>query len=458
MISKFRFQNYSVYLFVVSAACGYYLANAPRLLGHYDLGWHLAAGDLIRRQGQIPSLDPRSFTAGNQPWLNLSWLWDALASAIFQNSGFDGLIGLTLASGAVIAAYLVRLCLRENATPMATCIAALSALLLYPSFSTFPDMYLAASPNMFTMLFAVAFYGQCLRRERLSWLPIMMAVWANLHGGFLIGLFIVGAFLGLATLKRDWRHAKSYALAFFACAAAALVNPLGWHIYVGVAATLGNVVQAYITEWWPYYRDLSWPGSIPNVTYIMFFIALELRSRNRDFPEPRLLTWLFLILGLYQFRYMAFFFLFSTLPMAKHVDRLLPQLNPQEVTKSLRSAGAVICALLPVLYLAMRPAFGLPQMITAADVHYLEAHFPHARMLNHWNYGGLLVYYEHGSVPIFVDGRAATAYPESVLRDYFTLASETVNAAAWDKVLTKYRIDAVLWMNTHTQLRQFLTG
>lgn len=458
VMHKARFQNFGAYLFVVSAACGYYLANAPRLLGHYDLGWHLAAGDLIRRLGQIPRHDPWSFTAGNQPWFNLSWLWDALSSAIFQTTRFDGLVALTLACGAAIAAYLVRLCLRENATPMAACIATLSASLLYPSFATFPDMYLAASPNMFTMLFAVVFYGQCLQRERLAWLPVMMALWANLHGGFLIGLFIVGAFLGLAALKRDWRSAKYYALTFCACAAAALVNPLGWHIYAGVAATLGNVVQAYITEWWPYYRDLSWPGSLPNVIYILLFAALELRSRNRRFSEPRLLTWLFLMLGLYQFRYMAFFFLFSTLPMAEHMDRLLPQLNRQDVHKALRSAGAVTCALLPIIYLAMRPAFSLPQMITPADVHYLETHYPHARMLNHWNYGGLLIYYDRGSVPIFVDGRAATAYPESVLRDYFPLTSETINAAAWDKVLAKYHVDTVMWMNTHTQLRQFLTG
>ena len=42
------FEASGVYIFVIAFACVYYLANASLLLCHYDLGWHLAAGDLIR--------------------------------------------------------------------------------------------------------------------------------------------------------------------------------------------------------------------------------------------------------------------------------------------------------------------------------------------------------------------------------------------------------------------------
>ena len=47
-----------IYLFVIAFSSVYYLANAPLLLGHLDLGWHLAAGDLIRERGSIPFQDP----------------------------------------------------------------------------------------------------------------------------------------------------------------------------------------------------------------------------------------------------------------------------------------------------------------------------------------------------------------------------------------------------------------
>ena len=82
---------------------------------------------------------------------------------------------------------------------------------------------------------------------------------------------------------------------------------------------------------------MTMPGSIPGIIYILIFIALELRYRgSRRIPlESRLLSWLFLFLGLYQFRYMSFFFIFSTIPLALHLDRLLPkQLNNFKVRKS----------------------------------------------------------------------------------------------------------------------------
>src|SRR6201981_2656652 len=90
-----------IYIFLISFACVYYLSNAPLLLGHWDLGWHLAAGDLIRDRGDIPFQDPWSFTLGNKQWYNLSWLWDVIASVIFQHAGFAGLTVFTVACGAI---------------------------------------------------------------------------------------------------------------------------------------------------------------------------------------------------------------------------------------------------------------------------------------------------------------------------------------------------------------------
>jgi hypothetical protein len=59
---------------------------------------------------------------------------------------------------------------------------------------------------------------------------------------------------------------------------------------------------------------------------------------------------------------------------------------------------------------------------------------------------------------VFVDGRAATAYPDALLRDYFKLAQIEVSEAAWDAVLEKYQTDTVLWVKAHEDLRRFLVG
>ena len=88
-------------------------------------------------------------------------------------------------------------------------------------------------------------------------------------------------------------------------------------------------------------------------------------------------------------------------------------------------------------------------MLSSEDAGYLQKHFADARVLNHWNIGGYLIFATHGTVRPFVDGRAATAYPDDLLHDYFKLVSWEIDEAAWDMVLDKYRIDAVLWVR-HT--------
>jgi hypothetical protein len=203
---------------------------------------------------------------------------------------------------------------------------------------------------------------------------------------------------------------------------------------------------------------MAMPESIPGIIYVLIFVALELRFfRSRCPIEARLLSWLFLFMGIYQFRYMSFFFLFSTVPLALHLDRLLPaRLNPLEVQKAMLAAGIMVACALPWAYVNARPDLRLPHMVSEQDARYLPTHYPQARLLNHWNAGGLLIFYTRGAVPLFVDGRAATAYPDDLLRDYFALVQMEINEAAWDKVIEKYRIDAVLWVKAHEQLRRFL--
>lgn len=459
MISAYA-QRSGLYVFVISIACVYYLANGQILLGHYDLGWHLAAGDLIRERGSIPFHDPWSFTSEGRQWFNLSWLWDVIASALFQHAHFGGLILLVLACGVVIVAYLTSVCLSSGASPLAVCIAVLSASLLYPAFAAYPNIYLAASPNTSTMLLAVIFYGECLKRtKRVLLLPAIMVLWTNLHGGFLLGLFIIGIFCGAALFRRDWANFWIYSLAAGACFVATFINPLGWRIYEGLETVLGHFSQAYITEWWPYYRNITVPGSVPGIIYILIFVALELRYRGYCPIEARLLSWLFLFLGLYQFRYMSFFFLFSTIPLALHLDRLLrKRINDFKVERALLVAGIIAICALPLVYMQIGSSFGFAEMLSEQDVLYLQTHFPHARLLNHWNCGGILIFRDRGAIPVFVDGRAATAYPDDLLRDYFPLSQSEVNEAAWDLVLEKYKIDTVLWVRAHEALRQFLVG
>jgi hypothetical protein len=175
-----------------------------------------------------------------------------VASLLFQYGHFTALILVTIFLGGAIAAGLAAICLASGASPTATCMAVISACILYPAFAV-PDVFLAASPNIATLLFCVTFYGVCLWRRHLWLAPASMALWVNLHGGFVLGFFVLGVFIAVAMARRNAPDLISYLLVIVVCAAATLINPLGWHVYAGVLSTLGHFVQQYITEWQPYY-------------------------------------------------------------------------------------------------------------------------------------------------------------------------------------------------------------
>ena len=126
----------------------------------------------------------------------------------------------------------------------------------------------------------------------------------------------------------------------------------------------------------------------------------------------------------------GFFFIFSTAPLALHLDRLLPEQNALKVEKSLFAAGIIAACALPLIYIQIDPAIGLPEMLSEQDIFYLQTNFTHARLLNHWNYGGILIFRKRGAIPVFVDGRAATAYPDALFRDYFKLSQLDIDETA----------------------------
>ncbi|MBC9876131.1 hypothetical protein G8O24_02075 [Bradyrhizobium sp. INPA01-394B] len=449
------------YAFLISLLSVFYVSNASLILSHYDLGWHLAAGELIRSKSHVPFQDPWSFTLGTKQWFNLSWLWDVIASVIVEYAGYGGLVGLVVICGALIVLYLTSACLASGASTLAVGAAIFATCLLYPAYEAAPNSYLAASPNVATMLLSVIFYRECLRSTKLLLLPLLMMLWVNLHGGFVLGFMILAVFGAGALVRRDWSRFKIIALAGLGCFAATFVNPWGWQVYQGVTATLGHFVQGNIGEWLPYAHNMEIPGSIPGMAYILAFVALELRygASTKIRLEPRILSWVFLALGLTQFRYMSFFFIFSAIPVALHLDRFLPRQLPHlAVQQAFMTAAIAGACALPLTFFRIEPAIALPDMLSEQDAQYLQTHLTHARILNHWNVGGYLILRTHGSVPLFVDGRAATAYPDELLRDYFRLVHWEIDEGAWDEILEKYRIDAVLWLTNHEELRQFLVG
>src|SRR5205823_10871017 len=79
--------------------------------------------------------------------------------------------------------------------------------------------------------------------RRFLWLPLIMLLWANLHGGFLLGIVLCGLYLiaGLIRYSSDigdrqkvGRWLKRLAVASVFSLLATLVNPYGYKLHVHI--------------------------------------------------------------------------------------------------------------------------------------------------------------------------------------------------------------------------------
>jgi hypothetical protein len=227
-----------------------------------DVWWHLKTGKLILEAGgRLPVNDPFTFPARDIPWHNHEWLAQIFFYKLFQWGGgvAANLIGLRLLVAfvalATAATFLLVLLLVEErcrCTPLAAAIALLALDVarhnLYPRPPAFTYLFMAAF-----LLILQNWRAQRWPRWTLALLPPTMILWANLHGGFIIGLLLIG-FYGAGEVaehllwkkgdvgpkmtdppdepQRSWRLRLLWLCGTFGvCALATLCNPYGYHLY-----------------------------------------------------------------------------------------------------------------------------------------------------------------------------------------------------------------------------------
>ncbi len=258
--------------------CG--LGGVRTLLGDGDTGWHIRIGEWILAHGQVPQQDMFSVTKPGQPFFAWEWLWDVSAAWLFQHWGLGSVVLASLLVISLTTALLYRLVYRRCGNPLVSIV--LTGLAAAGS-----SIHWLARPHLFTMLFMVVFLTilENVREGRSVWLwslPVLTVLWTNLHGGFLIGITIVGTY-GAGELlravvtreaderRRSLRASAGYLSAAAGCTLASLVNPYGYHLY---------------THLWEYFHD----------PYAMKYI-LEFRGTNFQAPAAPFLE-IMLILGL----------------------------------------------------------------------------------------------------------------------------------------------------------------
>lgn len=211
-------------LFVAVLLIPAVLGSSLMIFNDGDVSWHIATGLWILDHRAIPATDPFSFTWAGKPWVPIEWLAEVIYAAAFRAAGYSGVSALVTA--ALIALHAV---VYLNATRWIR-VALLPIVAM--DFALIP--MLLARPHVLTWPL-LAFWTWLMLKAREEdrapplYAALLMALWANLHGGFVFALAIAAAF-GLEALvaaedrKRAFRQWFVFGLA---CGAAVFVNGNG---------------------------------------------------------------------------------------------------------------------------------------------------------------------------------------------------------------------------------------
>ena len=212
-----------------------------------DVWWHLAVGHYILAHG-IPAVEPFSFLHAAHPWVGQQWLYE-VGLARLVDLGGPGLASLLMGVVASAALLIAALSIPRERRPPGPVTAA--ALLL----SALVAAQLLGVRGQVISLLGAALVLHLVMRWRhgstrvLLALPVVFAVWANLHAGFVIGLGI--ALVALLTVRGvERRRRLLLGAAIAASAVATLANPAGPGLWGYVGATFADpTITGVVTEW-----------------------------------------------------------------------------------------------------------------------------------------------------------------------------------------------------------------
>jgi hypothetical protein len=411
-----------------------------QLLNDSDTYWQIIVGQWILDHGSMPRVDIYSFTKTGEPWTSSSWLSQVMYAASYNLAGWTGPV--VLAAGALAATFALFAHILARRIPSTyAAVIALAALMLSSG-------HLLARPHVLALPVMLAWaYGLISASERGQSPPfrllVLMALWANLHGGFLFGLVLVGAFALDALWNAEPSQQRSLTLRWtvfgLGALAACCVTPYGWGSILASRKILelGELLHL-IYEWMP--ANFSKLSGFE--LSILALIAGALYGGVKLSPPRIALVLGLLHMALSHVRNLEIFALLLPLVVLVPVSA---QFSFRSRALAKAAVPTVPAAMLAIALGASTWAFAAgygysppASQSPAAAVDALKALNPQ-RVLNDLPFGGYLIWRR---VPVFIDGRAELYGEKFEMAYYRALQLQDVNELF--DLLKNYDIDAVL--------------
>jgi len=429
--------------------------GARTLLGDGDTGWHIRTGEWILAHGRVPHRDIFSFTRPDQTWYAWEWLSDVLMGWLHRVGGMQGVLLGAIVLLCVTFALLYRLVLLKSGS-------ALFAFVLTAIAAGGSSIHWLARPHLFTMLLLIVFYSilEDGRMRLLFILPVVAVLWTNLHGGFLVGILLVGAYAGgeligaLLARESGARHAAfgrswRYGLAAAGCLAASLINPYGWRLHAHLLRFLASPA---------YFQNIAEFASIgfrhPLAGFFEVMLLLGVAAAFWHLSQRRFVPALLLVgyahLALLSIRNIPLFMIVAAPPVGAALAAWLNSFPLNALSRRISAAaagphwhvaGPAAVAILGIIMYGAAPSvlFQATYDSHAFPVAALAPLRNTDRIFTSDTWGGYLIYRRYPA-KVFVDGRSDFYGPE--FEDQYAHISGV--RYDWQAILAGYGVDTVL--------------
>lgn len=417
---------------------GLLLTLGRQLLNDADTYWQIAVGDWMIAHRAVPHVDVYSWTFAGEPWISSQWLAQVVFAGLYHVAGWSGVVAAS--AFAIAGAFgLLAYYLMQRLAPLPALVMVMAGFVLAAP-------HMLARPHALALPVMVMWAAGLVRaaddkRVPSYWLLPLIALWANLHGGFTFGIFLIAPVALEALINAPapdrLRVALRWALFGIAALAAACLTPYGPESILVTRRILGlGPALALIGEWQP--ESFAKFGSLELV--LLGAIGFML-YRRVTLPPVRILVVLGLVhMALSQSRNGEMLGLiaplFAAAPLAVQFGGRDSEVKGFAVPLL---AGLGVVALLATLVLPPLLRYEPRALVTPTAATAAVKASGKTHLLNSYDFGGYLI--AQGVRP-YIDGRT-----ELYGADFFLHYDAAVNlkdVAVFERLLNDRKIDVTM--------------
>ena len=411
-----------------------------------DMWWHLKTGQYIWEHRAMPLPDPFAYTTYLKPPLlpgeavardfNLTheWLVQVPLYLLHSAGGFPAIVLLrSVLLAAVCGLVGLRAWRRSGSFYRALAVTLFTAVVA--------RQFGADRPFLVTYLLLAALLAVLEYRRWMWLLPPLFVIWANCHGGFVVGWAALGAHCAESLFLR-WRGNpqpgdRPLWLVTAASILASGLNPNGFRVLEVLAVYRSSPMQSTIWEW---QRTNYWELS-PFTVMLYGGLAALLWARSRARLSDWLLFTAFAVSALAAVRNVPLMALVAPVIIAAYAPgKNLPFPRVAQFATGLLLVAAVACVAAAGRGFQYR-AVDWQYPAGAAD--FLLRHRVTGRMFNSYTNGGYLMWRLWPRQRVFIDGRALS---EAVYRDYqrIIMNADATGGPTREELLSAYGVDVLV--------------